>query len=86
LCGFSQFILSFIGWIYDQTSNYDYAFYFAGAPPIIGAAIIFFLPKIKSRVGGSRNQWSPHNLKVSDRHQPSSMLAVLYIVKLFNYG
>jgi len=69
-------LLSFIGWIYDQTSNYDYAFYFAGVPPIIGAAIIFFLPKTKSQVGRSKNHWSPHNLSVSDGHQPLSMLEV----------
>lgn len=37
------------GWIFDATSNYDYAFYFAGVPPLVGAAVMFFIPKITSR-------------------------------------
>ena len=33
------------GWIYDATGNYDNTFYLAGVPPLIGAVILFFIPK-----------------------------------------
>ncbi|XP_067950664.1 monocarboxylate transporter 10-like [Watersipora subatra] len=44
------------GWVYDATSSYDYAFYYAGVPPLVGAVIMFFIPKISSRMDGGGTQ------------------------------
>lgn len=36
-----------IGFLYDRMGSYKVAFHLSGAPPIIGAIIMFLIPKIK---------------------------------------
>lgn len=35
------------GWLYDEMGNYKVAFHIAGAPPILGAILMFLIPKVQ---------------------------------------
>lgn len=35
------------GWMYDHMGNYRVAFHVAGAPPILGAILMFLIPKVE---------------------------------------
>ena len=44
---FSQKLISFLsGFLYDEMGDYKIAFHVAGAPPILGALLMFFIPKV----------------------------------------
>ena len=34
------------GFLYDKLGDYKVAFHVAGAPPILGALLMFFIPKV----------------------------------------
>ena len=64
----------FEGWIVDATKNYSYAFYFAGVPPLVGSAIMFFIPSVGQRESGTQaeafasiSHWSLYDASVHHR-------------------
>ncbi|KAK3610817.1 hypothetical protein CHS0354_038997 [Potamilus streckersoni] len=40
------------GYLYDLMGNYRVAFHVAGAPPILGAILMFFIPRVKQNFPG----------------------------------